>query len=101
MAQTLRILGLARLALGERAAARTDLDRSVELSRRVYAPSHPRLAEALDARAELALAEGRLGDARRDLEEALGIREAKLGADNPLSVETRAALARLSAPVSQ
>jgi hypothetical protein len=49
----------------------------------------------------LALAEGRSTDARRDLEEALGIREARLGADNPLSVETRAALAKLSAPVSQ
>ena len=57
VAQTLRIMGLARLALGDHAEARSALDRSVELSRTVYAEGHPRLAEALGSRAELALAE--------------------------------------------
>ena len=96
MAQSLRILGLARLALGDRAGAGAALDRSVELSRKVYAERHPRLAEALAARAQLATAEGRTADARRDLEEALAIRAEKLGDDNPVTGETRAALARLS-----
>ena len=95
VAQTLRILGLAKLALGDRGGARADLDRAVELSRRVYPERHPRLAEALGSRAGLAALEGRVADARRDLEEALAIRDERLGADNPLTAALRDELARL------
>ncbi len=95
VAQTLRILGLAKLALGDRGGARSDLDRAVELSRRVYPERHPRLAEALGSRAGLAALEGRVADARRDLEEALAIRDERLGADNPLTAAMRDELARL------
>ncbi len=101
VAQSLRILGLAKLALGDRAGAGADLARSVELSRRVYPERHPRLAEALASRAKLAAAEGRAADARRDLEEALAIREEKLGADNPLTSTLRDELAELGAPASR
>ncbi len=98
VAQSLRILGLAKLALGDRAGAGADLGRSVELSRRVYPERHPRLAEALASRAQLAVAEGRTADARRDLEEALAIREEKLGLDNPLTASLREELAEFAAP---
>ncbi|MBZ0100655.1 MAG: serine/threonine-protein kinase [Thermoanaerobaculia bacterium] len=98
VAQTLRILGLTRLALDERAAAREALERAVELSRTAYPPRHLRLAEALVSRSGLAIAEGRAGEARRDLEEALAIREERLGEDNPLTSRLREELARLASP---
>ncbi len=97
VAQSLRNVGLARLALGDESGARQALDRSVELSRQVYSPRHPRLAEALVARAKLELVGRRPEEARRDLEEALAIRTEKLGADSPLTAETRTELAKLGA----
>lgn len=96
VAQSLRNVGLARLALDDRKGARLALDRSVELSREVYPERHPRLAEALAARAELERAEGDAAAARRDLEEALAIREEKFGTDNPLTAAVRAELAKLA-----
>jgi tetratricopeptide (TPR) repeat protein len=89
-----RNIGLIHLRQGRLPLARTELDHAVELARRVYEPRHPRLAEALMARADLALAEKRRDDAARDLEEALAIREEKLGRDNPLTAKARAQLAQ-------
>ncbi|KAB2954014.1 MAG: tetratricopeptide repeat protein, partial [Thermoanaerobaculia bacterium] len=77
------------IELGDRDRARAELDRSVDLSRRAYAERHPRLAEALEARARLARAEGRFADERRDLEEALAIRRERFGTDHPLSHRLR------------
>ena len=94
VAQSLRNVGLARLALGDLGAARRALQRSVELSRQVYSERHPRLAEALVARARLELVERHPQDAIRDLEEALAIRVEKLGPDSPLTAEARSALSR-------
>jgi tetratricopeptide (TPR) repeat protein len=58
-----RNIGLIHLRQGRLRLARTELDHAVELARRVYEPRHPRLAEALIARADLALAEKRRNDA--------------------------------------
>ena len=94
VAQSLRGLGMLDLARGRLPAARDDLDRAVAMARVVYEPRHPRLAEALATRADLDVADQRPADAVRDLEEALAIRVEKLGSDNPLTAETRAALER-------
>ena len=94
VAQSLRNLGLARLALRDLTGAREAFEQSVELSRRVYPARHLRVAEVLAARAQLALAERRRDDAARDLIEALAIREEKLGRDHALTAELRRELAR-------
>lgn len=97
-AQGLRIRGLIALDGDDFTSARTDLDRAVALSRRVYPKRHPLLAWALIARAQLARRQGHLDDAARDLDEALSIRVERLGVDSALTVATREERAALRKP---
>ena len=95
VAQTLRILGLARLALGDRAGARptstgasSSRARSMPSATSASPKRSPRAPSSRSPKAATA-------DARRDLEEALAIREEKLGKENPLTEMLRKELARL------
>jgi tetratricopeptide (TPR) repeat protein len=78
------------LAEGRPGEARPLLEEVAEAWR---ASDHPGLAHPLYSLAEVARAQGRLDDAVALLEEALAIREERLGPDHPDTVATRDALA--------
>ncbi|HEV8201269.1 MAG TPA: serine/threonine-protein kinase [Candidatus Polarisedimenticolia bacterium] len=90
-------LALLRAAQGRNAEAETLHRRSIAIWEKT-GPDSPQIAGGLHNLARLCASTGRTAEATRLYRRALAIREAKLGADHPLTRTTRDALSALTRP---
>ncbi len=70
---------------------------ALSIREKALGTSHPQVAESLMDLANDYEDEGRVADARREVERALAVRERTLGSGHPSTAESRATLARLMA----
>ncbi len=92
IAETLLGLSEVRRLRGDLRAARTDLDRARGIVEKTAGPRSPMMAWAMGLQAELELAEGTPGQARRTMEQAIAIMESAAGADHADVKSMRAVL---------